>query len=399
MRTFSESSSPVIKQTSSGFSCDLPVDPKHFNTIIGPKGATVSKMRQLTGCNISVPRPDSNSTTVSIIGPTREAIEESINRIQMLTDKSSIEEAGDENEEFSSSSSSAIQQTSAGFSYNLPVDPKYWSAIIGPKGATVTKMRQATGCNISVPKPDSKATTISIVGPTREAVEESIHSILVIVNGTDTSAANARPRRQEFDFFISIPLLVPEFSQSVEAFYEETKSLAKEGLIVENRAFMKTNSLHFTLCMLHLHSEENQRRASELLDSLKAEICEIAQNKPLDIDWGGVATFSDAKLSSANIVFAEPGPKIVPKLKAIGNLIRNKFGEAGLVNDEKEQSRELALHATLLNTRPQRIDATRLVALKTASFAPLSVDEIHLSQRFKTDANGYYHCAHKINLR
>ena len=43
-----------------------------------------------------------------------------------------------------------IKQTSTGFTYDLPVDPKYYTMIIGPKGATVTKMRQLTGCNISV---------------------------------------------------------------------------------------------------------------------------------------------------------------------------------------------------------------------------------------------------------
>lgn len=295
---------------------------------------------------------------------------------------------------------SHIKQTSSGFSYDLPVDPKFYNAIIGPKGASVTKMRQLTGCNISVPQKDSKSNTIALAGPTREAVEDAIKRILMVVNSSETSSSNARPKRLEFDFFVSLPLLDAGLAESVNRFYADAKGLVKAGyMTIEDNAYMKPNSLHFTLCMLHLHSPSNIAKATEILQSLAPEISELAKNKPIEVEWGKVTTFADAKIEAASIIFAEPGVKSAPTLQAIGNLIRSKFIEAGLVNDEKEESRGLTLHTTLINARPHKINATHLAGLTSASLAPLSVNEIHLSQRFNFDSNGYYHCAHKISIQ
>lgn len=298
------------------------------------------------------------------------------------------------------SAESPIKQTSNGFSYDLPVDPKYYNAIIGAKGAAVTKMRQLTGCNISVPHKDSKSNSIALSGPTRESVEDAIKRILMVVNGSDTSSLNARPKRMEFDFFVSLPLLDTKFADSVNHFYADAKGLVKQGfLTIEDGAYMKPSSLHFTLCMLHLHSPSNVEKAIELLQALAPEISELAKNKPIDVDWGKVTTFADAKIESASIVFAEPGVNSLPTIQAVGNLIRSKFIEAGLVNDEKEEARGLTLHATLINARPHNINATHLANLPSSSLTPLSVNEIHLSQRFNFDPSGYYHCAHKISIQ
>lgn len=296
-------------------------------------------------------------------------------------------------------SESAIKQTSSGFSFDLPVDPKYYTVIIGAKGATVTKIRQLTGCSISVPAKDSKSTAIALSGPTRDAVEDAIKRILQIVNSSSSSAENARPKRQEFDFFVSLPLLDAAFAKSLHHFFADVKGLVKQGFLnLEEKSFMSPSSLHFTLCMLHLHSPSNIQRAVELLQELSPQITELANNKPLDIDWGHVTTFKDADISNAAIIFAEPGPNLRPTLEEIGNLIRTKFIEAGLVNDELEESRGLTLHATLLNARPRKINASHLANLPSAALAPLTVNEIHLSQRFSFDPNGYYHCAHKIQI-
>lgn len=296
-------------------------------------------------------------------------------------------------------SEAGIKQTSTGFSYDLPVEPKYYTMIIGPKGATVTKMRQLTGCNISVPSKDSKSTSISLSGPTRESVEDSIKRILMIVTNADVSSDNARPKRVDFDFFVSIPLLDASFSDSVKQFHSEVKNLVQQGFLkLENGAFLKPTSMHFTLTMLHLHSPSNVQRATEILDALAPEIAAITKNKPITVDWSQVTTFHDADITQASIIFAEPGPNSKPTLQEIGNLIRNKFIEAGLVDDKKEESRGLVLHATLLNARPHKINATHVAKLPGAALTPLSVNEIHLSQRFNFDSNGFYHCAHKLKI-
>jgi activating signal cointegrator complex subunit 1 len=292
-----------------------------------------------------------------------------------------------------------IKSTATGFHCDLPVDPKCFSSIIGPKGATVGKIRQTTGCNVSVPR-DSKTASIPISGPSEAAVAEAITAVLAIVNGSQQSAAAARPRqRLEFDFFVSIPLLSAQFKDELDIFHNEVKTLINAGqLKMEPRALMKANSLHFTLTMLHLHTAENIQRAEVLLASLTPEILDMCGHKALEIDFGALKTFDDSKITSANIIFVEPGQKSMQVLKPIGDLIRTKFAEAGLVNDPKEEARPLVLHATLANTRPNRVDATPMVSLPSARFSSFTVPEIHLSQRFNYDANGYYHCASKIEL-
>lgn len=222
----------------------------------------------------------------------------------------------------------------------------------------------------------------------------------MIVSNADSSSQNARPKRMEFDFFVSIPLLDNAFSESVQRFHKDIKGLVKQGyLTLEESAYIKPSSMHFTLTMLHLHSPANIERAKEILSSLAPEISELANKKPIDVDWANVTTFHDADIKQASIIFAEPGPNSKPTLQAIGDLIRNKFIEAQLVNDAKEESRGLVLHATLLNARPHKINATHVAQLPSSALTPLTVKEIHLSQRFNFDPNGFYHCAHKIEIQ
>jgi activating signal cointegrator complex subunit 1 len=291
-----------------------------------------------------------------------------------------------------------IKKTSTGFVCDLTVDPKFYNAIIGPKGATVTKIRQSTGCNINVPKKDSPSTSIHFSGATREAVDEAIKGVLFIIQSTDLSAAAARPKRLEFDFFVSVPLLDESFATRLESFYAEIKELiSRNETNVDPKSFMRPCTLHFTLTMLHLHTPSKIVQAQDLLRSLAPKVTSLTQNKPLTVDWGRLQTFQTS-LDRASIVYMEPGPEATKFLKPVGELIRQAFIDAGLVADEKEEQRPLVLHATLINSR-SAFDATKIFALKSAAFPPFNVNEIQLSQRFNYDENGYYHCVEAIPLQ
>ena len=291
-----------------------------------------------------------------------------------------------------------IKQTPTGFTCDLNVDPKFYNSIIGPKGATVTKLRQTTGCNINVPKKDSPSTSIHFAGATREAVVEAIKGVMYIIQSADLSAANARPKRMEFDFFVSVPLLDEGFAIRLESFYGEVKSLINSRATnLDAKSLMRPCTLHFTLAMLHLHTPAKIIAAQELLRSLAPQVLELTQNKSLTVDWGHLQTFQTS-LEKASIVYMEPGPETTKVLRPVADFIRKAFIDAGFVGDEKEEQRPLVLHATLINSK-NAFDATKIFALKSAAFPPFTVNEIHLSQRFNYDDNGYYHCVEMIPFK
>jgi len=294
-----------------------------------------------------------------------------------------------------------IKQTPTGFVCELPVDPAFYTAIIGPKGATVKKIRDSTGCNVSVPSRDSKSTNIRIAGSTTAAVEEAIKGVMYIVNSTDLNKERGRPKQVQYDFFVSIPLLDSKFGMELSEFHGEVKTLiGQKKLVVAETALMKASSLHFTLCMLHLHTPARVNMAAELLDSLASEIRALARSQPIEIDWSQLRTFEDANPARAEIIYMQPGEKATSVITPIAQLIRSKFQEAGLTEVEggKASPEKLVLHATIANSRPNKFDATPMFALQSAQFSSFAVSEIHLSQRFNYDKNGYYHCASKVVL-
>ncbi|MCO5580979.1 hypothetical protein L7F22_034854 [Adiantum nelumboides] len=78
-------------------------------------------------------------------------------------------------------------------------------------------------------------------------------------------------------------------------------------------------------------------------------------------------------------------------------IIRDAFAKAGLMADG-DQKRELMLHATLMSTSIRRratkksFDARKILAkYRLQDWGERTIQEVHLSQRFLFDEDGYYH--------
>lgn len=282
---------------------------------------------------------------------------------------------------------------------DFEVDPVYHGAIIGPQGATITRIRQIAGARITIPGREEKTAKVTVSAISQDGVVQTVQEIWTVVVQTQEERKTRRPkqRRPDFDYFVSLPLLVPEFQTGVQAFFRDIAQLVdQKSLQMELKSLIKPATLHFTLSMLHLHSEENVTKARELLKSLAPDISALAQQRPLSVSWSHIQTFQES-LEKAEILYLDPDEKSVALLQPIGDLIRNTFNDHGLVDDDREMRRGLTLHCTLVRSKLP-IDARPIAALDSSVFTPLLVDEIHLSQRFNYDSNGFYHCAEKINV-
>ncbi len=165
---------------------------------------------------------------------------------------------------------------------------------------------------------------------------------------------------------------------------------------------------HLTLIMLKLLTTEEINRARKVLESMSAAIYDCLGTRTLLLTLKGVDVMCDDVdgPEKARSLFARIVEEDDRLRKMISELFRG-FKEAGLVASDHEEY--IKLHATILNTRFRKtanpyapkvlLDARSIVQkFGTFEFGKMRVESLHLSQRFKYDASGYYHCVKQLSL-
>lgn len=110
--------------------------------IIGQGGENIKKLRdQFPNVNISIPDENSKSDEISIRGPSKELAAAKEVLSKMAKD---IEERG--------------------FRLEVPILKRFHRNIIGKNGSNITRIREATNCQIELPKEDTDSEIITIIG-------------------------------------------------------------------------------------------------------------------------------------------------------------------------------------------------------------------------------------------
>ncbi|XWS11953.1 hypothetical protein CRYUN_Cryun37aG0049200 [Craigia yunnanensis] len=141
--------------------------------------------------------------------------------------------------------------------------------------------------------------------------------------------------------------------------------------------------------------------------SISSKVMDALDNRPLFVRLKGLDCMKGS-LARARVVYA-PVEEIGSenRLSRACQVIVDAFVEAGLVL-EKDARHELRLHATVMNARHRKRRGRKNVQFDSfdargifkqfgsEEWGEYLICEAHLSQRFKFDENGYYHCCASI---
>ncbi|KAJ0989417.1 hypothetical protein J5N97_007773 [Dioscorea zingiberensis] len=187
---------------------------------------------------------------------------------------------------------------------------------------------------------------------------------------------------------------------------ERSRLSILSDLGIDSSIFIKPKTFHLTVLMLKLWNKERITAATEVLQRISSKVYDALDNRPVSIRLKGLECMRGTP-AKARVVYAP-----VEEIGGEGRLLRacqvivKAYVEAGLVL-EKDAQQSLKLHATLMNARhrkrrndTKRYDSfdARGIFLRFGSedWGDYLIREAHLSQRFKFDESGYYHCCSSI---
>ncbi|XP_037410112.1 activating signal cointegrator 1 complex subunit 1 [Triticum dicoccoides] len=177
---------------------------------------------------------------------------------------------------------------------------------------------------------------------------------------------------------------------------------------IDKSIFIKPKMFHLTVLMLKLWNKDRISQASEVLQSISSQVNEALENRPISIQLKGLTCMKGSP-ARARVVYAP-----VLEIGGEGRLVRackvitDAFVKSGLVL-ERDARQELRLHATIMNVRHRKskksnrrnnsFDARNIFRqYGEQDWGEYPVPAVHLSQRFKFDEGGYYHCCCSIPL-
>ncbi|XBI63387.1 hypothetical protein VPH35_043820 [Triticum aestivum] len=177
---------------------------------------------------------------------------------------------------------------------------------------------------------------------------------------------------------------------------------------IDKSIFIKPKTFHLTVLMLKLWNKDRIAQASEVLQSISSQVNEALENRPISIRLKGLTCMKGSP-ARARVVYAP-----VLEIGGEGRLVRackvitDAFVKSGLVL-ERDAKQELRLHATIMNVRHRKskksnrrndsFDARAIFRqYGEQDWGEYPVPAVHLSQRFKFDEGGYYHCCCSIPL-
>uniref|UniRef100_A0A8C4WCN4 Activating signal cointegrator 1 complex subunit 1 n=1 Tax=Gopherus evgoodei TaxID=1825980 RepID=A0A8C4WCN4_9SAUR len=257
-----------------------------------------------------------------------------------------------------------VEETERGFQCTVEVPSLLYKYIIGKKGETRKRLETETRTSISIPKPGMEG-QIVITGQQRSGVISARTRIDVLVESFR--------KKQPFTHFLSFALNQPAIQEKFLQFKEEVLEKCSKDHGVNSSLFQNPAKLHLTIGTLVLLSEQETRKACELLQRIHMK------------------DGSD-------------------KLQLIADRLMEQFVTSGLMMKEWDR---VKLHATIMNTLfrkdtnvEQQNNATTgkssfkeretfdgrniLKIFENFYFGELQLNSVHLSQRFSTDSSGYY---------
>ncbi|KAK1436857.1 hypothetical protein QVD17_02641 [Tagetes erecta] len=317
-------------------------------------------------------------------------------------------------------------------SISLLVGASLFRFIKGKWGSMQAKIEEETGAKLIFPS--SRTEESLIIEGTSDSVGRASEIIQLRIDEIVKSSA------LDYSHFISLPLAIhPQLvdklinfrnsvlgikdadssevcgsssnSGSIEVFASKSKTPTLSELGIDQSIFINPKTLHLTVLMLKLWNTERVNAAVKIFKGIEAEVADALGGRPVSIKLNGLAcmkgSFEKARVLYAPVEVVGGEDRLLHACK----IITDAFVKGGLVL-ERDANHTLKLHATVMNViqRKRRNDTRKfdpnnhfdargiMERYGSEEWGEYVIPEIHLSQRFVYNENGYYHCCSSLPL-
>lgn len=221
--------------------------------------------------------------------------------------------------------------------------------------------------------------------------------------------------RLEYTHFLSVPLAHDrDFRQKVDGFREDVVLQRFPG--IDASIFMPSRRMHFTVCMLKLHSHARVDEMKAALAELSGRIAGMADfARPLVASMRGLHIMTDDPTNVGVVFTTDRDRNLQNRMNNLCDIIFDVFQAKGLISEQSLNSQrllssdgknaEVKLHATLMNTKYSKMgwrpdgsrsereafDASPLMErFGHVDFGEVRLQEVQLSCLDEMGDDGYY---------
>ncbi|XP_053829473.1 A-kinase anchoring protein 7 isoform X1 [Vidua macroura] len=204
---------------------------------------------------------------------------------------------------------------------------------------------------------------------------------------------NKKNKQYQPNYFISLPITNPKITGSIQAVQDAI--IQKDQRL--SKAMVRSGSLHVTMLVMHLSSEEEISIAVGALADSKVFVDDLLKGKRVDLSFQGIDHFRN-QVGFVNL--AENYHTIL--LKEIAETMKKIFQEKGIMAGEE---RGFKPHLTFmklsksteLRKQVKKIDSSLYEDFKNHYFGDEILHRFDLcSMLKKKQPNGYYYCESSI---
>lgn len=297
----------------------------------------------------------------------------------------------------------------------LPIPAVFHRFIVGSRARNKQKLEMESGARIVVPHREDQEDAIWL----RARQKQQIYSCKAQIE----LLCEKEEAKLEYTHFLSIPL-APDarFRQLVDKFREDVVLQRLPG--ADASIFMPSRRMHFTICMLRLHSHAQVEEMREALADLHSRISASADfGRPLVASLRGLHIMTDDP-SNVGVVFTtDRSHALQNRLNNVADMAFDLLKARGLASAQSLMAQrllssdgahaEVKLHATLMNTKYSKanwredgsrgeretFDASVLMErFGQVNFGDVSLNEIQLSCLEEMGDDGYYRSLCSIPL-
>ncbi|KAJ1948629.1 activating signal cointegrator 1 complex subunit [Linderina pennispora] len=277
----------------------------------------------------------------------------------------------------------------------IPIARALHKYLIGKQGSTLSSIREASHCKVTIPRENSKSDTVELEGS-----EEEIQKARDLID----KVVKENLQKVPYTHFLSLPISDLDVQRKVSEFQRDIHGEYFKSL--SDTSFNAPASMHVTIGMLRLLTTSEIKGAVKLLKSLHQEVYELLGTRSLVVKVGNPAAM-ETNPSKARIIYLNLEDfEGAQRLEKVCGLVRSRFTDAGLI----DEVRPLKIHATIMRAaqdsptaadepsqaaddrrRDVRVNAVPMLRrYGELSFGACKLGQIQIAKRFHFTDTGAY---------
>lgn len=289
----------------------------------------------------------------------------------------------------------------------LSIPAAFHRFIVGSRARNKQKLEMESGAKIVVPHKEDTEDAIYIRARQKQQIYSCKAQIELLCEREES--------KLEYTHFLSVPLAHDSrFRQLVEQFKEDVVLQRFPG--IDASFFMPSRRMHFTICMLKLHSHAQVEEMKEALKALATRIQTTNEySRPLTAAIKGLHIMTDDPANVSLVFTTDRSHALQNRMNNIADLLFDTLKVRNLISAQSLMSQrllssdgnhaEVKLHATLMNTKYSKtgfreeagrgeretFDASALMErFAPVDFGEVQLRELHLSCLDEMSDDGYY---------